>query len=66
MSGLTATKKKIGGIYYNVYTMNITLKAKSGAANSVEGLKQLITMTAAKPAGAASGELPFQQVLASA
>lgn len=56
MSGLTATKKKIGGIYYNVYTMNITLKAKSGAANSVEGLKQLITMTAAKPAGAASGE----------
>lgn len=56
MSGLTATKKTIDGIDYNVYTMNITLKAKSGAANSVEGLKQLITMTAAKPAGAASGE----------
>lgn len=56
MSGMTAAKKTIGGIDYNVYTMNITLKAKSGAANSVEGLKQLITMTAAKPAGAASGE----------
>ncbi|MEI3282604.1 MAG: hypothetical protein V8R61_07820 [Enterocloster sp.] len=53
---MTAVKKKIGGIDYNVYTMTITLKAKSGAANSVEGLKQLITMTAAKPAGAASGE----------
>lgn len=56
MSGMTAVKRKIDGIDYNVYTMNITLKAKSGAANSVEGLKQLITMTAAKPAGAASGE----------
>lgn len=56
MSGMTAAKKTIDGIDYNVYTMNITLKAKSGAANSVEGLKQLITMTAAKPAGAASGE----------
>lgn len=56
MSGMTAAKKNIGGIDYNVYTMTITLKAKSGAANSVEGLKQLITMTAAKPAGAASGE----------
>ena len=56
MSGLTAAKKTIDGIDYNVYKMTITLKAKSGAANSVEGLKQLITMTAAKPAGAASGE----------
>ncbi len=56
MSGMTAVKRKIDGIDYNVYTMNITLKAKSGAANSIEGLKQLITMTAAKPAGAASEE----------
>lgn len=56
MSGLTVTKLTENNVTYNVYTMTITLQAKSGNTNSVEGLKKLITMEAAKAAGDTSQE----------
>lgn len=56
MSGLTVTQLTENNVTYNVYTMTITLQAKSGNTNSVEGLKKLITMEAAKAAGDTSQE----------